>query len=464
MTKYSENKTVFYNIVSTIVITGINFFTIPLFTRLLDTSGYGIVNVYASWVQITSILVGFKADGSIGSAKANLDEDEQDAYHVSILVLALVSFLAISLVSVIFMGQVSRWLSMSATLVICMLLQSIGSFVIALFSMRFIFFKEPLKNLILSVGVSVATTLASIILILGPFNDNDPHMGRVLGLCLPNLLIGGILAGSLMRRALTKVRLRYWRFCLALTIPLIFHGLSQLVLSQAGKIGIQHAEGDSAAGVYSIAIVIVSVLNSVYNALNNAFVPFMYDDLAGKTTPVVKARRFSRYFWLFTLITCAFVMMAPEVLTLMAPEKYWSALSLLPVLVISQYFIFLYSFPVNYEFFRMKTRSIAAGTLGAACLTIALNAVLIPRFGQMGAAVASAVAYMGLFVFHFLVARYRLDDRNYPARIYLMGLIVVVAACLSYYPLAAQALVRWAAGILIVVFVTSRVIARRSIF
>lgn len=108
MTKYSENKTVFYNIVSTIVITGINFFTIPLFTRLLDTSGYGIVNVYASWVQITSILVGFKADGSIGSAKANLDEDEQDAYHVSILVLALVSFLAISLASVIFMGQVSR--------------------------------------------------------------------------------------------------------------------------------------------------------------------------------------------------------------------------------------------------------------------------------------------------------------------------------------------------------------------
>lgn len=119
---------------------------------------------------------------------------------------------------------------------------------------------------------------------------------------------------------------------------------------------------------------------------------------------------------------------------------------------------------MNYEFFRMKTRSIAAGTLGAAALTIALNALLIPRLGQMGAALASTVAYMGLFVFHFLVARYRLEDRNYPARIYLMGLIVVVVACLSYYPLAAAALVRWAVGILIVVFVAGRVIARRSIF
>ena len=36
---------------------GIAFFTIPLFTRILSTTDYGIVSTYNSWVGIVTVLL-----------------------------------------------------------------------------------------------------------------------------------------------------------------------------------------------------------------------------------------------------------------------------------------------------------------------------------------------------------------------------------------------------------------------
>ena len=453
-----------FNIASTVLIAGINFITIPIFTRMLDTAGYGIVNVYVAWVQICVVLVGLKADGSIGSAKANLPDEEQDSYHFSILMMSLAVFAVLFCAVLLFLHPLSELLSMSPVLTVCMMVQSFGAFVVGVFNMCFIFKKEAQKNFAVSVGLCIATTLLSIALIFFVFTGDQGYLGRVYGLVIPNVLIG---AGLFVHLALSKgkkLKLGYWKFCLALTVPLIFHGLSQLLLAQTGKIAIQQMFGDSPAGIYSIAVVIVSLLGAIYNALNNAFVPFMYDDLAGKTSEEKKQGHFRNYFTSFTLGTCAFALIAPEILKLMSTEAYWSAIGVLPLLTIGQYCIFLYSFPVNYEFYKMKTKSVAVGTVLAAILCVALTVWLTPSYGMYGAAFSTMAAYVGLFIFHFCIARYRLGDRNYPARYYLIGLAVVVCVCLACYPLGDTVIIRWAVAIVALALVALRVYKTRSVF
>ena len=460
----SENKMALFNILSTVIIAGVNFFTIPIFTRMLDTDGYGIVNVYSAWVSIFVVFIGLKADGSIGTAKANLPEEDQDSYQFSILALSTVAFLVIFVAVLLLLEPVSTLLSLEPLLVVCMVVQSFGAFVISLFSMRFIFKKQAQLNFVISVGICLATTALSVFLVFFVFTGDDAYMGRVLGLCVPNTALGIALALGLALRQRGRIRLRYWRFCLALTLPLIFHGLSQLVLGQTGKIVIQQSCGDSLAGVYSIAVVIVTLLNSIYGALNNAFVPFMYDDLAGKTSAEVKMSHFRNYFTSFTLGAVAFVLIAPEILRLMSTEAYWGAIPLLPLLAVGQYCVFLYSFPVNYEFYSMKTKSIALGTVLAAALNIVLTLALVPAFGMMGAAFSTMVAYLALFVFHFCIARFALGDRNYPARYYVLGLALVLVASLACYPLADLVAARWAVALLALACVGLRIYRTRSIF
>lgn len=460
----SENKMALFNIASTVVIAGINFITIPIFTRILDTSGFGVVNVYVAWVQIFTIFVGLKADGSIGSAKANLPEEEQDSYHLSILVMALGVFAVLFTIVIFALYPLSELLGMSPALTVCMIVQSFGAFVIALFNMRFIFRKQAQKNFLVSVGLCVATTSLSIVLIIYGFAGGEGYLGRIYGLAIPNVLLGAGLFISLVCSRKGRVRPKYWKFCLVLTLPLIFHGLSQLLLAQTGKIAIQQYYGDSLAGIFSIAVTIVSLMHAIYSALNNAFVPFMYDDLAGKTCEETKQRHFKNYMMLFTLGTCAFAMLSPELLKLMSTAAFWDATNVLPLLIIGQYCVFLYSFPVNYEFYKMKTKSIAFGTVMAAALNILLAVMLIPRLGMIGAALASTIAYLSLFVFHFLIARFVLGDRNYPAKAYYSCLIAVSIVCLAYYPLESLVFVRWAIGIVALSVVIVRMIKKRTIF
>ena len=47
---------------------GIAFLTVPIFTRILSTSDYGIVTTYNSWIGIVSMLLGFALHMAIRSS------------------------------------------------------------------------------------------------------------------------------------------------------------------------------------------------------------------------------------------------------------------------------------------------------------------------------------------------------------------------------------------------------------
>ena len=50
------NKTTFLNLLSSIVLQGIAFFTIPIFTRVLGSEQFGLYSVFNSWAMILSII------------------------------------------------------------------------------------------------------------------------------------------------------------------------------------------------------------------------------------------------------------------------------------------------------------------------------------------------------------------------------------------------------------------------
>ena len=58
-------KASFWTIVSSILLKGIGFITLPIFTRLLTTSEYGILSIYSSWVSLLSILLTFTVWGGV---------------------------------------------------------------------------------------------------------------------------------------------------------------------------------------------------------------------------------------------------------------------------------------------------------------------------------------------------------------------------------------------------------------
>ena len=68
MTK-SANKIVTLNILSTILLQGIAFFTVPIFTRMLGADQYGAYSVFFSWVGILTSLMGLGVPSTLAAGR-----------------------------------------------------------------------------------------------------------------------------------------------------------------------------------------------------------------------------------------------------------------------------------------------------------------------------------------------------------------------------------------------------------
>ncbi|HFD1810740.1 TPA: polysaccharide biosynthesis C-terminal domain-containing protein, partial [Enterococcus faecium] len=90
---------------------------------------------------------------------------------------------------------------------------------------------------------------------------------------------------------------------------------------------------------------------------------------------------------------------------IMAPEEYYSGLSLVIPISLGYFFQFLYSLPVNVEFYEKKTTYIALGTVASAIVNIGLNIVFIPKLGVIAAGYTTVVTYFLLFLFHYFMAK-----------------------------------------------------------
>jgi O-antigen/teichoic acid export membrane protein len=148
----------------------------------------------------------------------------------------------------------------------------------------------------------------------------------------------------------------------------------------------------------------------------------------------------------------------------MAPQEYWSGISLIPLVALAYYFNFLYSFPANYEFYNEKTKLISIGTVCVAIINIVCNFIFIPLYAGAGAAVATLIAFIFLFIFHEIIARFVIRNYDYKFTMYLKGLFPVIAVSVMFYVTQDFWYIRWGLGIILGIYLLWRIIKNRAIF
>ena len=317
-------------------------------------------------------------------------------------------------------------------------------------------------NFLMSVGLSVSTILLSVILIKNYSSDNN-YWGRLYGVTIPYLLIGIVIMVIILIKGKVVVNFKYWNYALPLAIPMVFHSISVIILNQSDRVMLKYMQSNSIAGIYSLAYTFSNVINVCWSALNNTWVPIYYDNTKTGKLSIIKQQT-RNYLELFTVLCIGFMMLTPEVYSLFASEEYRTYTSLIPAFVIGYYFIFLYSFPVNYEIYYKKTKIIAVGSTAAAVINIILNIILIRQWGAYGAAVATFISYMLQFVFHYCVAKHVIRN-NCPFSINVFLpyiLLILVSAVLSV--LCTGWYVRWILAFAAGFFEGIRLLKRKAVF
>lgn len=455
-----QNRVAFFNILSVVLLNGISIITGPLFSRMLGTSGYGVLKIYNIWASVVAILFTLQTQGTLVNARVEYPEEEQDRYQSSVLFLSLLMFLACTAVIGVFLQPLSRLLKLEPLLIGFMLLQAFGTYCVNFLNTKYTYEFKAGRNMVMSLAVTLVNLVLSVVLIL-QLPQEIKYYGRVAAIASTYALVGIPACILILLRGRTLFDREYWKFCIVLAVPAVFHNLSDLILGQSDQVMLQHMIDTSAVGCYGYAWQFANILFIIFGALNRTWCPFFFDEMKeGKQDAMMDKTR--NFLELFTILACGFILLTPEVYHVYARQDYWSGTGIIPLFVASYYINFLCTFPVNFEYYHKQTKVVAAVTISSSLLNVALNYVLIRAIGMPGAALATALSHGVQLCLHHLYCR-KLGQGNYPfpLRVWAKYAAAFFAVMAFVYAAENSWLLRWGIGAVLGVFELLRIKKRK---
>ena len=459
----NKNKITLLNFLSNILLKSISIITAPVFSRLLGTSGYGVVSVYNIMTRVVSVAVPLQTQATLANARLEYPQEDQKKYQSSVMSLSVLSFLIFGILLLLAGKWVGAFFRLPLILFPLMLVQAFGTFATGFMGNKFTYEFKAGRNFFMSTGLTLATVGVSLVLVLS-FPQESRYMGRILGNVAVYGSLGFAFCGYILRKGKTFWNPAYWKFCLSLSLPLVFYNLSDLILGQSDQLMLQNMLSSSAVGMYGLAYTFTNVLFSIFHSLNNTWVPFFFEDMRNREREKVRGSAIT-FLELFTILSMGFVLLAPEVFRIYARKDYWDGTALIPLFATGYYLNFLCTFPVNYEYYRKKTKVVAGITVTCSLVNLGLNYVLIQRFGMTGAALATTISHGLQLLLHYCYTRYILGKGDYlfGIRIWAFPLITYLLAVSAFYLIQDLWILRWGIGAVLGLWELWRIRGRRSL-
>jgi len=401
---------------------GIDFLFMPVFALLLTTEEYGAVSLFLTWMTIFNSTITLRLDRAVGRARYDYDDRRFRQFLSAIVTLGTLTALAALGGLALLPGEtLAALFRIERRLVLLAAGAALGLFAIEIVLEVWLYAYRYRLYTVVSLGLAllrIALSIALILILPDRLPGADGALARALGIALVSGGAGLVLGAGLLWRGRRPLDRAAWRYALAYSVPLLPHLLAGLLLSQFDRVLIGHYAGLGAAGIYTFAYQIGSVVFMLWAGANRAWVPWFFERMAREEKEGDAAARAAirtragQYTLLFAAATAALIVAGPPLARLVTPPDFREGLAIIPVVMAGCFFMLPHTFYVNLEYYARRTGTISLGTILAAAVTIALNVALIPAYGYPAAAWTTVAGYLLLFLFHAAFVRFRLKQPN----------------------------------------------------
>lgn len=378
------------------VLTGTMWFALlPVLARFMAPSEYGEAAMFSTVVAALGSVVGLNVVPA--SARSYYDglPDRELSGFIGACLQILAASGAICLLAVLawreplsaWLGVRARWLPWAV----------VAAGLAAIVQMRLVQWQvrgRARPYAALQVGEAALGAILSLVLIVGFAFGAAGRIEAILlaagvaaGVSLALLKSGGLLRRPAWHPEHLKNALQYG-------VPLVPHVAAAIVLTTADRVVVASELGLAQAGVYLLAAHLAQGAVLVFDAVNKAFVPWLFESLKAGEAHV--QRRIVRYTygWYAVLLAggLAGFLAGPPLVRLVGGPHYAAAGSVIGWLLLGQMFGGMYLMVTNYLFYAKRTGLLSAVTVVSGLLQVALLLVLAPRLGIQGAAIAFSIA------------------------------------------------------------------------
>ena len=259
------------------------------------------------------------------------------------------------------------------------------------------------------VSLSVAYFfLKSLLILWFIIKLNRGAVGYLEGELISAIVFLPIYYGFVYKNISLKWNFSIFKNIFFFSIPLIPSFLSAWILNLSDRIFIERYFNTAEVGIYSLGYQIAGLVLVFSLAFKKAYDPYFYKIANSEDTTVAKNKLYStNYVFIIILIFASFLIsfFAREGVELFFSSQYYEAINIIPIISLS-YLISQNSALLNVMMYQeKKTKVVMLITIGSAILNIILNYLLIPVIGVYGAAWATVISFLSVFIFSYFLAK-----------------------------------------------------------
>ena len=412
---------------ASIITKGISYITTPIFTSILSAEEYGKTSVFLTWCSILGIIAMFQLQAGVFNNGMVDYPNERDQYSYSMLILSNIITLVFGICLVCIYPYVKRYLELDYAVLILM-------FIIFLFQPAYSFwsarqryelkYKKQVAIVLLNAFVSPFFAIIAI----KKFPSNG-YYARVFGAEIPLIIIYMIFYIILIVNKRGKLHTEFWKPALLFNLPLIPHYLSTYLLNSSDKIMISRLVGDDKTAYYSVAYSVAAVVLIIWSATNSSLIPYTYEKCKIKDYKSISKTTIP-ILCLFAVACFGSILLAPEVLSVLATKEYSEAAYVIPPVVGGVFFQVQYYMYANIVYYYKKPKYIMYASVSATVLNLLLNYIFIKKFGYIAAGYTTLVCYMLQAVMDYFAMKSIVKSE-----IYDMKIVVVLSAIVLCFSL-----------------------------
>ena len=404
------------------------FLLMPFYTSVLSSEQFGVADIVT---QTANLLIPLAAIGICdGIFRFALDSSEEcnmrerQVLSGGVIVLVVGSALCVALVQVlrafdIFDGYV--WLI--AAYVLCANFHTAFANFLRAKGKTALFAVQGILNTVLTIGLNV---LFLVVFDMGT-------LGYVLSVVVADLCVTLFLffvARMWRYLSFKEIDLSLVKKMLRFGIPYIPTTMLWLITAASDRYIVTAYCGEAENGLYAAAYKLPTMLSLVCGVFIEAWHFSTVKDADPEDRSAFFGNVFKNYMGIIFMGASGIIAFSKILTKLLLADSYYSSWEFVPVLTLATAFSALVSFLGSVYFLEKRSMLSMFTAMAGAIVNVVLNFVMIPNHGAMGAAVATLLSYMTVYVI-----------RAYDTRFYLKFNLHTVKAIINFVVVTAQTLI-----------------------
>lgn len=368
----------------------VSFFLLPIYTTLLSTSDFGIVDLLNTYISLLVPIICLKLDN--GTFRFLIDSRNEENKKSTILSTAFFSILINSIIFILIMLLLNNVIKFEYFYFL------IFNVVISMFSS---FLLESSRGL----GDNVTYSEGSFIIASGSILFNVIFVvfvrlgaqGMLISFLLANLIGAIFVFFKLKYYAIIKLKsfkLDFLKELYFYSIPLIPNSISWWIINSSNRTIISYFLGVSANGIYSAANKFSGLYITIYSMLNMTFTESVVMHIKDNDSGEFLSNVINTIIKLFSCICIGIIACMPFVFPIMINEKFGEAYYHIPILMTSSLVNVGVGMCTAIYVAKKLSKRIATFSIASAFINIIINIILIKYIGLFSASISSLVAYL----------------------------------------------------------------------